>query len=1014
MYRYIFFVPSKELTESDMTQYEYWLDADYSHRVSTAATGTKAQQTIDVSSLSQGIHYLNFRAFSDSEGIGPMYRYIFFVPGKELTESDMTQYEYWLDADYAHRVSTAATGTNAQQTIDVSHLSQGVHYLNFRAFSDSEGIGPMYRYIFFVPGKELTESDMTQYEYWLDADYAHRVSTTATGSGALQTIDISGLTSGIHYLNFRTFSDSEGIGPMYRYLFYVAETDNSLEQLERIEYWLDDAEDNLLTMSVDSAEISIVMDISHLQTDATHYFNVRGIDKDGQQSLLERLEFFYPNDSLPMPTIVRNDDDMIVITMPLDGVSIYYTTDGSEPTTESTLYTGPFRPMQNCIIKAIALLENYRPSEVATFEVDWFRVANVEFAQNGYVISLTTATEGAAIRYTLSNSEAGEQTYAEPLTLAGDCNIEAYATRDGYHNSDTTQFAFKAIDVTVAKPAIVANGNQVGISTTTEQATIYYTMDGSEPTEKSAVYTDSIMVDRNCVIKAIAMRQNWFDSEIATKEIDIFAVPNVTFAQDGRVVKLSNPMTEATIWYRLSTSESDEGTQYVDSLLLTGDCTVYAWATRDGYNPSDTTSLAFVAADVTVAMPVIAHDGNIVTISTSTPEAVIHYTIDGPVQKDSVYVSPIMVEHNCTIKAFATRENWFNSEVDSLVVDWIVTGDASFDGLVATVSGERTLDEAFDSIGGRREAAKTIAAIIWDKSTPITENDLQDIDNPNLLVYVNESSLAPANINNVVVNGMAKSINLTDAKEGNNNFFVPQAFTARSISYTHEYRMRTEAGICRGWETIALPFTVESVMHEKHGKLTPFGGDGWPFWLAEMTASGLSEAHQIEANTPYIISMPNNPSVYSEDYIQAGRVTFSAQNATIPATSQTGITGGNVTFVPTFQSVDKSPDIYAINRNEAYKGNPEGSIFVADYREVRPFEAYTLHSGTGTAPLYMSLADMLSASMTNIDSIKEYGNDIMRIYTLSGTLVKTGKTNKELYQLPKGVYIVNGKKVVVK
>ena len=288
------------------------------------------------------------------------------------------------------------------------------------------------------------------------------------------------------------------------------------------------------------------------------------------------------------------------------------------------------------------------------------------------------------------------------------------------------------------------------------------------------------------------------------------------------------------------------------------------------------------------------------------------------------------------------------------------------------------------------------------------------VDNPNLLLYVKSASYAPATVKNVVVNDVAESIVLTDANSGNSDFFSPKSFTARSISYTHEYRMRTESGICRGWETIALPFTVESVTHEKHGKLTPFGGDGWPFWLAEMTASGLSEAHQIEANTPYIISMPNNPSVYSEDYIQAGRVTFSAQNATIPATSQTGITGGNVTFVPTFQSVDKSPDIYAINRNEAYKGNPEGSIFVADYREVRPFEAYTLHSGTGTAPLYMSLADMLSASMTNIDSIKEYGNDIMRIYTLSGTLVKTGKTNKELYQLPKGVYIVNGKKVVVK
>ena len=992
--------------QSLIGNYEFWLDADYGSRTTSSITSESIEQSIDIGNLTQGVHYLNFRA-SDNEGIGPMYRYIFFVPGTELTESDMTQYEYWLDADYANRVSTTATGTEALQTIDVSHLSQGIHYLNFRAFSESEGIGPMYRYIFFVPGKELTESDMTQYEYWLDADYANRVSTTATGTEAMQTIDVSHLSQGIHYLNFRAFSDSEGIGPMYRYIFFVPEKEDGIEQLERIEYWLDDAEDSLLTTAVDSVEVKIVMDISHLQTDTTHYFNIRGINKDGQQSLLERFEFFYPNDSLPMPTIVRNDDDMIAITMPLDSVSIYYTTDGSEPTIESTLYIEPFRPTKNCIIKAIALLENFRPSEVATFEVDWFKVKPVVFAQDGRKLSLTTPTDSASIYYKIGNGEL-DILYIDTLTLDSTCT----AKREGYIDADVTSIIFNADSVTVATPVIVNNGRMVGISTTTENAVIRYTLDGTTPTVQSPLYTDSITVERNCTVRAIAMRKNWFDSEVATKDIDIFKVPSVSFAQDGRVIKLNNPMPEAIIWYRLSTSESQEGIQYKDSLLLSADCTVFAWATRDGYNDADVTSFDFNAKSVTVAAPVFTYDSHTVTIRTSTPEAVIRYTIDQPFLMDSsaVYVDPIIVWRNCTIKAIATRKNWFDSEIDSLLVDWIVIGDASFDGLVATVSGERTLDEAFDSIGGRSEAAKTIAAIVWSADAPLMQNDLQGLDNPNLLIFVdNDSKAASVERDNIVINGQAKIIRLTDAKAGNNNFYCPQTFTAEIISYTRDFEQETQVGVSRGWESIALPFDVETIIHEDKGSIAPFGNDSSRkhFWLRQLGGNGLTQASRIEANTPYIICMPNS-SEYTEDFNLNGKVTFSAQNATVPVTEvkTMAYADSSILMKPTMQQIDRSSEVWALNVGQTRGQYFEGSVFERDYREVRPFEAYTVHISNGPAPRFVPIKDIggITSIETPTSSISE---NVGIVYDLNGRRLQ-GQPKK------KGVYFMNGKKLVIK
>ena len=142
-------------------------------------------------------------------------------------------------------------------------------------------------------------------------------------------------------------------------------------------------------------------------------------------------------------------------------------------------------------------------------------------------------------------------------------------------------------------------------------------------------------------------------------------------------------------------------------------------------------------------------------------------------------------------------------------------GEATFDGKVARVSGERTLDEAFEQRGGRTEAARTIAAIVWNKESALTESDLQGITNPNLLVYVNDASLAPQGVQNVVINGLAREIVLTDVTDGNNDWYAPQDFVAERISYTRNFGQSTTKGTSRGWESIALPFDVQQLCKQQ-------------------------------------------------------------------------------------------------------------------------------------------------------------------------------------------------------
>jgi len=75
---------------------------------------------------------------------------------------------------------------------------------------------------------------------------------------------------------------------------------------------------------------------------------------------------------------------------------------------------------------------------------------------------------------------------------------------------------------TVATPSFspkageVEKGTAVSISCLTEDATIHYTTDGSTPDATSATFTTAITVDRDMTIKAVAVKDGWNDSEIAS------------------------------------------------------------------------------------------------------------------------------------------------------------------------------------------------------------------------------------------------------------------------------------------------------------------------------------------------------------------------------------------------------------------------------------------------------------------------------------------------------------------
>ena len=308
-----------------------------------------------------------------------------------------------------------------------------------------------------------------------------------------------------------------------------------------------------------------------------------------------------------------------------------------------------------------------------------------------------------------------------------------------------------------------------------------------------------------------------------------------------------------------------------------------------------------------------------------------------------------------------------------------------------------------DALNGNTE----LAAIIWNPEVAFAAR----VNNPNLLLYVKAEEYAPAAMQNVVVNGTASKIVLKETGSGN-GFYCPQTFTTQQISYTHNYQMQTGIGESKGWETIALPFDVQTITHETKGTIVPFAqwnneSDKKPFWLMELTGTGFVEANEIKAYTPYIISMPNHPQ-YDSKWLLNGRVTFAASGVTVGKTENLNQpTFSDRTFVPCFADMGNDMGIYALNVNNDFETNnsgmTEGSKFVLNMRRVHPFEAYMTSPLSATRYAIGVYENMTTGIQLMVDG-RWSKEDVA--YDLQGRRVE--------HPSKKGVYMINGKKMIIK
>lgn len=207
--------------------------------------------------------------------------------------------------------------------------------------------------------------------------------------------------------------------------------------------------------------------------DADH--TVNGFMPPNKAWLTATGEFSVAKPTFDPAAGTKNNPLNVAINCATPGATIYYTTDGTDPTTSETRieYTGPLFIDKTTTVKAVAYKEdplfnsNYSAVVSAKYTL---KVATPTFDPvagnypNAQTVTISCATQGATIYYTLDGSAPTNKKtlYTGPITISQDVTIKAIAYKSPMSSSavGTAQYRFSTLTATPETQTINDNGGE--------------------------------------------------------------------------------------------------------------------------------------------------------------------------------------------------------------------------------------------------------------------------------------------------------------------------------------------------------------------------------------------------------------------------------------------------------------------------------------------------------------------------------------------------------------------------
>ena len=288
-----------------VTKYEYWLDQRFDSRQTiTDLTEGSWDTQLDLSSLSPGLHRLAIRAGTDDGRWSAVVLKHFLIPQAEsVQENTLDKYEYWIDKDFAGRVSGAFDEQGVvDMDIDFSSLAPGLHSIAFRALDKNGHASAVVLKHFLIPQAEsVQENTLDKYEYWIDKDFEGRVSGAFDERGIVDMdIDFSSLAPGLHSIAFRALDKNGHASAVVLKHFIIPQSESMQENaIETYEYWIDKNEAERVSIPfAKGGVIDIDVDLSTLAP-GLHSITYQAKDKMGHYSPALTKYFIVPEEIIP-------------------------------------------------------------------------------------------------------------------------------------------------------------------------------------------------------------------------------------------------------------------------------------------------------------------------------------------------------------------------------------------------------------------------------------------------------------------------------------------------------------------------------------------------------------------------------------------------------------------------------------------------------------------------------------------------------------------------------------------
>jgi hypothetical protein len=404
-----------------------------------------------------------------------------------------------------------------------------------------------------------------------------------------------------------------------------------------------------LSVYVDGVLKGTVTDSSSPYTIAGSGFGLQG-DGTPADSTVNEWQDYSGISPAPAPTFSPAagpyiSAQSVTISDTAPAAAIYYTTNGTTPTTSSTLYTGAITVSASETLEAIATAPGYLQSPVGSAT---YTIGTSLFgcpSGSGSCVDYFTGTSGTLLPAYNSRWVLAGGVNSISTTGVNSAQISASNSAVYYYNgsvSDTAQISLAPSSTTIgyAKLACVRVSSGIpgycaGFSAVSSgNYTACYVMKNFRYLGTASCGTIAATATHTLTLVA---------SGTSTITLSIY----VDGVSKGTVTDSSSPYTISGSGFGLQ----GDGTP--------ADSTVNEWQDYSGGLPAATPTFSPVAGSYSSAQTV--------TISDTTPGAAIYYTTNGtaPTTSSTLYSSPITVSATETVEAFATATGYLQSAVGS-------------------------------------------------------------------------------------------------------------------------------------------------------------------------------------------------------------------------------------------------------------------------------------------------------------------------------------------------------------